>query len=242
MTRRALRTLEADDRVKILAVISKPPEPEVAERLHRDLQELSKPVVACLLGRRADEDGTVQYAPTLTDAADAILSGLGKRTGRPTDRVPTAASRPRSGTVYGLFAGGTLCSEAALVLGSLGAPHHLIDLGADEYTRGRAHPMIDPRLRASMLADLGRREDVGVVLLDVILGDLAHPDPAGALLPEIEELWARGVPVVIALIGTRADPQGLEGQRAKLERAGALVYASNASAARLAAALVGGTA
>jgi FdrA protein len=94
-----------------------------------------------------------------------------------------------------------------------------------------------------MLADLARREDVGAVLLDVILGDLAHPDPAAALLPAIEELRTRiDAPVVATLIGSRRDPQDLSRQRAALEEAGVRVYASNAQAARAAGILAGGTA
>jgi FdrA protein len=137
--------------------------------------------------------------------------------------------------VHGLFAGGTLCSEAAQVLDSMGVAHHLIDLGADEYTQGRAHPIIDPRLRVSMLADLAGQEEVGVVLFDVILGDLAHPNPAAALEPSLASLRQGPIgtrPAVVAtLIGTRKDPQGLKKQRTILERAGAQVFPSNAQAA-----------
>jgi FdrA protein len=126
-------------------------------------------------------------------------------------------------------------------LDAAGVPHHLIDLGEDEYTRGRAHPIIDPRLRSSMLEGLRERDDVGAVLLDVILGDLAHPDPAGVLLPALERLrtGAKGPPVLAVLVGTRGDPQGMERQWAVLEEAGAHVFASNARAAATAAALIG---
>jgi FdrA protein len=85
-----------------------------------------------------------------------------------------------------------------------------------------------------MLAELTEREDVGVVLLDVILGDLAHPDPAGALRPALERLAP--TPVLATLVGTRADPQGLERQRATLRDAGphVQVFASNVAAATVA--------
>jgi FdrA protein len=113
-------------------------------------------------------------------------------------------------------------------------PAELVDLGADEYTRGRAHPIIDPRLRNGMLRDLQGRDEVGSVLLDVILGDLAHPDPAGALLPALDGL---SVPVVAVLVGAAGDPQGLERQRAVLEGAGVSVFMSNSDAARSVGAL-----
>jgi FdrA protein len=95
--------------------------------------------------------------------------------------------------------------------------------------------MIDPRLRAGMLADLATRGDVGAVLFDVILGDLAHEDPAGAIIPALMELKVAmdgpPPPIYVTLIGTRNDPQGLSDQRVKLEAAGAHVFASNVAAA-----------
>jgi FdrA protein len=241
MTRRALWTLEADPQVKVIAVISKPADTDVARRLHQELVSLSKPAVVCLLGETPDDTGPIHYADTLTDAFLAIAQVLGVST-RGALKSVRVRSKPRGGRVYGLFTGGTLCSEAARLLDNAGVPHHLIDLGEDEYTRGRAHPIIDPRLRSSMLESLRDRDDVGAVLLDVILGNLAHPDPAGVLLPAIERLREanKGLPVLAVLVGTRDDPQGLERQWAALEEAGVQVFASNARAAEAAAAFVGG--
>ena len=54
------------------------------------------------------------------------------------------------------------------------------DFGADEYTQGRAHPMIDPSLRIERLAAAARDPGVSVLLLDVVLGYGAHPDPAAS--------------------------------------------------------------
>jgi FdrA protein len=234
MTRRSLRILEADTEVKVIAVISKPADGRrTAQRLHREMAKRSKPVVACLLGGTGATEGSVQYAGTLKESAELLVSLLGGDASA-WKRAPTRTARRRSrdGRVHGLFAGGTLCEEARQVLDGLGVGHHLVDLGADQYTRGRAHPMIDPRLRASMLADLADHDDVGAVLLDVILGDLAHPDPAGALLPALETFQTTSpAPVVAALVGARRDPQGLDAQRQKLEKAGVHVFAANVDAA-----------
>jgi FdrA protein len=93
--------------------------------------------------------------------------------------------------------------------------------------------MIDPSLRVEALA--AARELV--VLLDVVLGYGAHPDPAGDLAPVIE---GRDGHVIVALCGAAGDPQGLDDQRAKLEAAGAVVTRSNAHAARLAKEAAGG--
>ena len=84
-----------------------------------------------------------------------------------------------------------------------------------------------------------------VILLDVVLGYGAHPDPAGALVPTIEGAikaaarGKRGLAFVASVCGTAADPQGLERQETRLAAAGVLLTPSNAQAARLAASLVG---
>jgi FdrA protein len=231
MTRRALRLLELANDVETIAVISKPADTETARVLHAEMAGLSKPVVACLLGPSREAEGRVRYAPTLTDAACELIAMAGGDL--PVKAMEVVGSkRGTPGTVFGLFVGGTLRAEAGQVLDQMGVQHRLLDLGADDYTRGRAHPMIDPRLRASMLPQLVHESNVGAVLLDFVLGDLAHPDPVGALLPEIEAFRDRTeAPVVATLVGARRDPQDLSEQRAKLQRAGVHVFASNAQAA-----------
>ena len=109
------------------------------------------------------------------------------------------------------------------------------DFGDDEYTRGRAHPMIDQSLRIEALQSTD--PSVTVLLLDVVLGYGAHPDPAGELAPAIERVDKH---VIVALVGADGDPQGLDGQRARLEAAGAVVVRGNARAAALAREAVGG--
>jgi FdrA protein len=167
----------------------------------------------------------------------------------------------RVGYLRGLYSGGTLCDEAMLItsqtLGpvrsniplpgagpaldaSLTAPAHLmIDFGDDALTVGRAHPMIDPTLRLDRFAAEAADPDTAVLLLDVVLGRGAHPDPAADLAPAVAAAAAGGVPVVVALVGTAGDPQGLDRQAEALAGAGAEVFASNAEAARRAVTLVG---
>jgi len=226
-TLRALNLLAADPATEMIVVVSKPPAPEVAERVRAHAAGLSTPVRFALLGRGQ---------PDLTAAAEDALRALGVEP--PSWPQWPAPLRARPGTLRGLFSGGTLCAEAAVVAAEQLPPSRLAmtDFGDDEYTRGRAHPMIDPGLRLDALAAAGTDPDVGVVLLDVVLGHGAHPDPAADLAPAIA---AAAVPVVVALVGTAADPQGRDRQAAALQAAGAHVFASNAAAARCAAALVG---
>jgi FdrA protein len=113
----------------------------------------------------------------------------------------------------------------------------LVDFGDDDYTAGRAHPMIDPSLRLEHLARVAADADTGVILLDVVLGHGAEPDPAAALVPVITGLRP---PVVVTVVGTAHDPQGLDRQVDALVAAGAEVHLSNAGATRRALELLGG--
>jgi FdrA protein len=99
--------------------------------------------------------------------------------------------------------------------------------------------MIDPEARAERLADEARNPEVGVLLLDVVLGHASHPDPAGALVPALRDALAERpkLAVVAHVLGTEGDPQGLEDQTAKLAELGVRLCRTNAGAARLAAAL-----
>jgi FdrA protein len=123
--------------------------------------------------------------------------------------------------------------------GSTATGHAMIDFGDDELTAGRAHPMIDQSLRIERLAIEAADPAVAVILLDVVLGHGAHPDPAAELGPAIAAGRERGgAAFVVSLIGARSDPQGLEAQASALQAAGAHVFGSNAAAARFAVDLV----
>lgn len=206
MTLAAIERLQADPATEKVVVVSKPPGHSVAERTAAALEAPGgKPYVLCLLDRFS-----------LDEAAEAAVG-----------RVLGAAPPPLpkvEGRALGLFSGGTLCSQARLVLGDRA---ELIDLGDDRYTRGRPHPMIDPSYRVELLGQAG----AGLLLLDVVLGYGAHPDMAGALAPAIREAVARGCVVVASVTGTEADPQVRSRQVAALREAGAVV----AETARLAA-------
>jgi FdrA protein len=100
--------------------------------------------------------------------------------------------------------------------------------------------MIDPTLRLEHLAKAAADPSTAVLLLDVVLGHGAEPDPAAALAPAIERVRAEyGVPVVVSCVGTEADPQGLTRQAEQLAAAGAEVHLSNAAATRRAIELAG---
>jgi FdrA protein len=247
-TREAMRRLDADPGVELVVVVSKPPADDVAAEIREYATTLGTPVEFALLGTGR---------PDLTRAAEAVLERLGRDV--PAWPVCGEAPAPASGRfLRGLFVGGTLCDEAMLIASeSLGpvhsniplspdlalgadldhAGHTMVDFGDDALTAGRAHPMIDPTLRLDQLARVAADPDTAVVLLDVVLGHGAEPDPAALLAPAIE---AVDRPVVVAVVGTDGDPQGLERQVRALVDAGAEVHLSNARATRRAVELMGG--
>ena len=117
-------------------------------------------------------------------------------------------------------------------------------MGEEEFTLGRPHPMIDPRLRQERLLKEADDPAVAVILLDVVIGYGSHPNPAGALAESIrtakEKAAAQSgyLSVVAHVCGTEGDSQGLQQQERILLEAGALVLPTNAQAARVAAAIV----
>jgi hypothetical protein len=119
--------------------------------------------------------------------------------------------------------------------------HVCLDIGEEEFTVGRAHPMIDPSLRQNRIIQEAEDPTTAVILLDIVLGYGSHADPGGSLVPSIQSAKricadrGRYLAVVASIIGTPDDPQDYEDQRSKLVREGVIVMPSNAQAARLAA-------
>lgn len=254
----AMRVLEEHPGTEFVVVLSKPPDPRVAEVVREAAARLRKPSLVAFVGRGEDD---------LTDASARILTALG--------RVPRAAPewpapydrRVRPGFLRGLFSGGTLCDEAmAIAFDSLGpiasntplepewalgddlkaAGHLMIDFGDDRLTSGRPHPMIDQSLRLQRIAEEAADPACAVLLLDVVLGYGSHPDPAYELAPAIAAARERAVAegrdlaVVVSLIGSRSDPQGTDATGKALAAAGASVHLSNAAATRTAVGLIEG--
>jgi FdrA protein len=177
--------------------------------------------------------------------------------------------RLKAGQRYlrGLFSGGSLCDEAmqiaAETLGGVysniplspelaledawrSKAHCFVDMGEEEFTRGRPHPMIDPRLRQERLLKEAGSPEVAAILLDVVTGYGSHDDPAGALAETIRAAKAKALAagrylsVIAHVCGTEKDPQSLPQQERKLRDAGALLLPTNAQAARVAAAICAG--
>ncbi|SPT63332.1 FdrA family protein [Actinomadura madurae] len=239
----ALAALDADPGTELIVLVSKPPAPQVLDLIREAARRLDTPVLFAL---------PVPGENDLTRAAEEVLAALGRAVPEwPRWTSSRRPARARGRALRGLFAGGTLRDEAEMIARDLlgweqleARGHRFADFGDDAYTRGRAHPMIDPTLRLEALRGEAADPACGVLLLDVVLGHGAEPDPAALLAPAVAEAVKErpDLAVVVSLCGTPADPQGRDGQAAALRDAGADVFASNAQATRHALAKVDGQA
>jgi succinyl-CoA synthetase alpha subunit len=270
----ALERLGADPGTELIVLISKPPSAPVTERILAAASAVGKPVVVNFLGGDPVAVTAAGSIPAATfEAAATIASAMALGRPIPDDDALQAAAAdhgvgsaedddrsravreaqdgldPAQWRIRGLYSGGSLAGEAKVVLvASLGAeaakPHEIVDLGDDEYTVGRPHPMIDPRLRNEHLTAAAADPSTAVILLDVVLGYGANADPAGALASAIRDAREdaaredRWFAVVASVCGTDRDPQDLVVQEARLAEAGVILAPSNARAAALAARVV----
>jgi FdrA protein len=259
--RQALRMLDEDPGTELIVVVSKPPSARVAAELEALAGTLSTPVRFALLG--PGQPDLTEASRGVVEALGQVWTPA-----RSWSRPPAALRGSvllRAGYSGGTLCDEAMLIAAdrlgpvASNIPLAGAPRVtgtsaddrpgpvMIDFGDDEFTRGRPHPMIDNSLRLQWL-DAQAREAAGrgdgrVLLLDVVLGHGAHADPAAELAPAIAAARAGaaeggGVDVVVALVGTEGDPQGLLRQAAALHQAGAHVHLSNADAVHAAIDLV----
>jgi FdrA protein len=268
MARSAIQALREDPATKVILFVSKPPAPEVAAAVLATAGD--KPLVAALIGLDPEFPGPpgVVLADTLESGVTATLGVLGNTTPDTTATVGPSVEEARARLapgrrlIRGLFSGGTLCYESLVILGrtvgevhsntpinqawGLPAPagsHQCLDLGEEEYTRGRPHPMIDPEARLELLQEHAADPEVAVIILDVVLGHGADADPAKTLAPAAESAMADGGPQVVAyVLGTDHDPQGFRAQRDRLVQAGCIVTETAARASLVAAAIATGDA
>jgi FdrA protein len=243
--RQALALLGDDDETETLLLVSKPPAPAVVRALG-DALPAGKRAVAAFVGLR-ESDAPYEVHHTLEAAARAAAGAPPPDLGALERAVDERRARTAGRSVLGLFSGGSLAHEALTILETALGPvagnvsgreegaggHRVLDLGEEEYTQGRPHPMVDLDVRVGMLEEAAGDDRVGCVLLDVVLGHGAHPDPAGELAPAVAAIAERAL-VLARVCGTDEDPQDARRQTATLQAAGALVAPSNAAAARLA--------
>lgn len=248
-TRQGLDLLARDEETAVIVLISKPPAPEVATQLLAAAQIVGKPVIVNFIGYPppARQLGNLHFANNAWETAVLAIE-LASQTFDASTRPPQL-----NGFLRGLFSGGTLAYEAMLGLQTVLSPlysngpirpeqkladplvsqaHTILDMGEDEFTQGRLHPMMDNDLRIRRLRQEAADPEVGMIVIDVVLGEGSHPDPASELAPVIAEIVGgeRQMPVAVILIGTDEDPQDMAVQSEKLAEAGAEIFTDTASA------------
>jgi succinyl-CoA synthetase alpha subunit len=256
-TLQAIDLLGEDPTTQLIVLVSKAPAGSEATRVLEHAASRGKPVVVCFLG-----DGTVvdlpsiHWATTLEEAADvAVALRKGTAPVRRSDRDPEPILErlgPGRRYIRALFTGGSFAAEAKSLLGpvadsltqpalgeipSFPADHVVLDMGADDFTVGRPHPMIDPTLRTRYAAAAAASRDTSVLIVDVVLGHGSSMAPTEGLDDVIRAASNSndGGPVVIAFVcGTEADPQQLSKQERVLATAGAIVVPTSTAAIRLA--------
>jgi FdrA protein len=212
-----LKYLADDGETAVIVLISKPPAPEIADRILASARACGKPVVVLLQGAdpRAYSGGSIHGVRTLAEAARAaVVLSRGHRLEVADETIVVPAGIPALAAsqkyIRGLFSGGTFAFEATMLLQESLAVHSnthvgkslplgdvfrseghtIVDLGDDIFTRGRPHPMIDQRLRIERIMQEAADPDLAVLLLDVVLGFGSHPDPAAELAPALRSAHA----------------------------------------------------
>ncbi len=266
MAEEALRWTAIHPDTKVIILLAKKVSPTAQEKILTVAEQIGLPIIVQFQGglsfhRQGEQTAPIWTAKTYEECAElGILLGGYPRVVPPADQltgdwIETMLNQmpAERKAIRGLFAGGSLCAEAAQILTERGirvetnlagpieawqGPHRLIDLGAEEYTEGRAHPFIDHRLRSVEIGAAFADPSVGVLLADVVLGWGCHEDPAGefvAAVKQARDQYEPGPMVIASVCGTSGDPQGYERQCHALENSGIFVARSNAAAARLAA-------
>lgn len=269
MTIDAIRALDADPQTTVIVVVSKPPADEVASAVLAAAGATTKPVVVAFLGSERAESGyaNVTLASGTQAAALAAVRATGIEAPTPeavdtelVERVRSALA-PEQKYVRGLFCGGTLCDEAMflaletfedvysniqkdparrLTASMPSVAHTYLDMGDDDFTDGRPHPMIAPEVRLDRLITEARDPEVAVIALDFIVGFGSHENPVGVTLPAIAKAKAiaaeRGqhLEVLAYVLGTDLDTPAVAEQVALLEEAGVTVASSSTNLGLLA--------
>jgi succinyl-CoA synthetase alpha subunit len=239
-----LAMLDADQDTAVIILLSKPPSGSVARRVLDAAASASTPVVVCFIGSEGSHTGADGRVTLVENTRDAALAAVRLATGDPAladspeydfdYAAIRAAWSPEQRFIRGLFCGGTVCDEVSHVIRRVhpATGHTLVDLGSDEFTQGRPHPMIDPTLRNNRIVAAAQDPETAVILLDFELGVGSHPAPVSAAATAIErakEIAAesgRALEIVGYVLGTESDPQDKAAQVKILEELGVLVVSN----------------
>lgn len=261
----AIKTLNKDSTVDVITVISKPSSEKIQEKVNNVLRSIDKPIVVLYLGDKPEyTEENIYHAYTLAETAKAAFDlSNGKEVEFEPSVITTINAKFNENQVgiRGFYSGGTLASEAAMLIKHTTGEeseddeayvyknehHSIIDLGDDMYTQGKPHPMIDPENRVEALRNAAEDEEAAVILLDNVIGYGSHADMASELAPVIAEVKEKALQngreliVLATVLGTDKDLQGYESQRKILADSGAVICETNDEMVRTALHLIGKT-
>ena len=250
----AMDALEQDEQTRHVVLVSKPPSELVAARVLHKAGESAKAYTICFLG--GDEPAMAKncgWAGTLSDAA---AHALGQSSLNQVEQPAFNANQRKGKLLHGLFCGGTLCTESLVLSRRAGISvtsnitmdgvgtdspdgHRLLDLGADEFTQGKPHPMIEPAIRDDAVKAVMENSQVGVLLVDMVIGFGAHSDPATQFVNSLKNIRHSDIDIIASVTGTEDDPQQRSRQMSILSQAGIVVASSNAAATQMALSSIG---
>ncbi len=258
-TLQGLSILGKDEETAVIVLVSKPPEQDVAARVLEAARLIPKPVVVNFIGLpiAMKQSGNLHFVGNMVESAELAVSLDRMQQGE--NMAPAAntfGSAENSGNLRALFSGGTLAYETILSFQSLLSPlftnipvresqrlidinrsqgHTILDMGEDDFTQGRLHPMMDNDLRIRRMMKEADDPDVSIIMFDVVLGEGAHPDPASELANGVEKARViagakgRSLAFLALVVGTDEDPQDIKAQESTLRSAGVKVFGDTSS-------------
>lgn len=249
MTKMAIENLGGSDG---LIIIGKKPDKKVRDDILGMIGGRKAAFIS--LGESEESmEGDILSTGSIDRGVNHMLKAMGKAELQET--VPEGSAK-LDGRKYlrGLFVGGSLCYQAQAIIEKAGikvysnAPtkkelslpndhenlNVCIDTGAEEYVKGKPHPMIDPQARNSWLVKESKRDDVAVLLFEVMLGWGSADDPLAGL-----DGLQKGPLAIASICGTKADKQDYDRIASELKDLGVVVFGSSGNAAAYAAKVMG---
>lgn len=262
-----LDLLIKDTNTDIIVIVSKPPQEGVLEKIKQKLTRINKPVIACFLGANPNIFlGTnVIFESSLGGAAIKALeiSGINTENNFNIDDIVRKAKEKINSSKFirAIYCGGTLAYETLLMLENnrysvysnlskyqnkklnskmLSKEHTVIDMGDDEFTLGKPHPMIDPSLRSERFLQEALDKDVSILIADIELGYGSNDRAAEILAKDIEDIFQirSDLIVIVVICGSKQDYQNYSEKKQLFENIGAIVPPSNIEAIKLAIAIL----
>lgn len=245
----ALDMFQKDKNTEIISLISKPPSKKVKEKVVDYIRKnITKKVIVHFIGESENiVDNNIYYTDSIKELA--VLSSKLSGKYREIKKFDLKLDKLDKGFVKALYSGGTLAYECLYnlekntklnifsnlsknkILNKNDMKNNIvIDFGDDEYTKGKAHPMIDPSYRNKIFEEILSDGETSIVILDIVLGYGSHKEPHKQIIEIYKKVkkYVEKLPLVfIDLLGTNKDIQGYEKIKRELLEEGFYVFECN---------------